>query len=68
MNFPSLLSNSRGTEQRVSQCTLKSELMTLCQDACEGFGSQEESKVVTVLNGVFTLSVRHALRLLPGDD
>ena len=33
---------------------LKSELMTLCQDACEGFRSQEESKVVALHNGVFT--------------
>ena len=25
-----------------------------CQDACEGFGFQEKSKVVALLNGVFT--------------
>ena len=49
-----VFSPSRGTEQRLSRCTLKSELMTFCQDTCEGFGFQEESKVVALLNGVFT--------------
>ena len=50
----SFLSPTRGTEQRVSRCNIEFRVGGPCQDADEGFGKQEESEVVALLNCEFT--------------